>query len=27
MPTSLIDAIFTEKGVIKPNELLKLKKG
>jgi methylthioribose-1-phosphate isomerase len=27
MPTSLIDAIFTEKGFIKPNELLKLKKG
>jgi methylthioribose-1-phosphate isomerase len=27
MPTSLIDAIFTEKGLIKPNEVLKLKKG
>ncbi|YAI81646.1 MAG: S-methyl-5-thioribose-1-phosphate isomerase [cyanobacterium endosymbiont of Rhopalodia sterrenbergii] len=27
MPASLIDAICTEKGVIRPNELLKLKKG
>ncbi|XTZ10021.1 MAG: S-methyl-5-thioribose-1-phosphate isomerase, partial [cyanobacterium endosymbiont of Rhopalodia yunnanensis] len=26
-PASLIDAIFTETGVIKPNELLRLKKG
>jgi methylthioribose-1-phosphate isomerase len=27
MPTSFIDANFTEKGVIKPNKLLRLKKG